>query len=68
MSLSVQVVDELYFFSFCSFLLLKNDRAREVGVDRDVRMSGSLGLGDLGGDLVKLGLLLSLLKISFFKG
>ena len=46
-------------FLFCCFRLLKNNCASEVEVERGVRMSGRLGLGDLDLELVKLGLLIN---------
>ena len=45
-----------FIFLFRSFLLLVNNRASEVEVEIDVRMSGRLGLRDLVLELVKQGI------------
>ena len=46
-----------FVFYFVPFLLLKISAKEGESRERDMRMSG-LGLGELGGDLVKPGLLI----------
>ena len=54
-------------FLFCYFVLQKVERVNKVIVEREMRMS-YLRIRRLGGDFVKLGLLLIVTKYYFFKG